>query len=734
MTSVSFLGYYKAMKQVFKILLILVALLLISAPVTLADEYLWPLKIQPRISSRFGDFRAGHWHAGLDITTRGTVGYKVYAVADGYLYRIKASFWGYGRALYLKLDDGRYAVYGHLERFNNDVEDYLRNFQLKNRQYYQDIFFEPHQFPVKKGDYIALSGQSGAGAPHLHFEIRDKDNYPVNPLIQIYSLPDSHAPVVDYLVVKRFSKVGLANYHDQEFLKLKGQSPDYSVTDTVALYGQMALAVSAYDPDGSFYYGLYGADISLDGREIYSFRNDRLDYSSGGEINYVRDIELKAEVEKRAGVKEDNDRNIFYKLYIQPDDRQMIYGDYNHPAGVIDADNLDAGVHDLHISLYDEKGNRCRIRLVLKKTATDRHYVDQAELKGGSLILHLAGLVDIQKAQVQKRVSTHLPYSDTPCSFDANDNTITVSAVDNKHDYRIRFVNNNGECSPWVEFDPMVKQESVIPYADFLEVVLNADSLMAVKSKMLSDFDTFALPNNFVKALIPVFTANGYFDIGLDEVHSDWGYYVFNSGGNTYSPDSSVMISLSSEQLYDKTILKITRPGKNAQGNFNFEITPQGLLLKKAATINIRAQQLGVSPDKFSLYYYSPGNDRWYFIGNRAKSSIEGETSGGGKFGILKDIKPPAITGVKPKNGSHITDKTPNLSCVITDNLSGLKEETQLEMTIDGIWVPAYYDIDSKEFSYKVRNKLTRGSHQLSITAIDNQGNQAVVTSTFTIN
>jgi hypothetical protein len=242
------------------------------------------------------------------------------------------------------------------------------------------------------------------------------------------------------------------------------------------------------------------------------------------------------------------------------------------------------------------------------------------------------------------------------------------------------------------------------------------------------------LPNNYVKALIPVPTNNGYFEMSLNGNHDNLGYYVFDSGGTAYSPDSSVMISLAREQIYNKVILRITNPEKDAQGNYYFEIQPEQLLLKNPATINILPEKPGISPDKFSLYYSSPNKDRWYYIGIRSGSNIEGQTSGGGKFGILKDIKPPSITGVRPKNGSHITDKTPSLSGVITDDLSGLKEETQLEMTIDGIWVPAYYDIDSHKYSYQVRNNLSKGSHKFSITAVDNQGNKAVVTSIFTVN
>lgn len=126
------------------------------------QDYYWPLKIEPRLSSYFGDYRSGHWHAGIDITTRGGTGYKVFAAADGYVFRVKTAFWGYGKALYLRLNDGRYAVYGHLADFSRDLNEMVRQRQLKDGKYYQDIYLRPDEFPVKKGELVALSGKPAA--------------------------------------------------------------------------------------------------------------------------------------------------------------------------------------------------------------------------------------------------------------------------------------------------------------------------------------------------------------------------------------------------------------------------------------------------------------------------------------------------------------------------------------------------------------------------------------------
>lgn len=227
------------MNKLNKISVISLLVLLIAVSIASANDYQWPLKISPRLSSQFGDYRSGHWHAGIDITTCGKPGYKVYAVGDGYVYRVRTSYWGYGKALYLKLNDGRYVVYGHLNRFDHKVEDYVRKKQINSRKYYQDIFFGPNQYPVKKGDYIALSGQSGAGAPHLHFELRDSNNLVINPLRGIYSFKDTKPPKLDCLVIKRYNTVGLGNYHNIEFLPVAKVRTGLIVEDTIAVYARL---------------------------------------------------------------------------------------------------------------------------------------------------------------------------------------------------------------------------------------------------------------------------------------------------------------------------------------------------------------------------------------------------------------------------------------------------------------------------------------------------------------
>ena len=141
-------------------------------------DYIYPLRdLKQRLySANFGEIRPGHFHAGVDIKTDAEEGKAVVAVADGYVSRVALQAGGYGRAVYLTLRNGTTVVYGHLRRFRNDIERHVRRERYDRRSNGVNLWFSPEKWPVKQGDTVAYSGDSGSsGGPHLHYEIRDTE-------------------------------------------------------------------------------------------------------------------------------------------------------------------------------------------------------------------------------------------------------------------------------------------------------------------------------------------------------------------------------------------------------------------------------------------------------------------------------------------------------------------------------------------------------------------------------
>ncbi len=73
------------------------------------------LDIPMQLSGNFGELRPNHFHAGFDLKTNQREGLNVYAVADGYISRIKISTFGNGKCIYITHPNGYTSVYGHLQ-------------------------------------------------------------------------------------------------------------------------------------------------------------------------------------------------------------------------------------------------------------------------------------------------------------------------------------------------------------------------------------------------------------------------------------------------------------------------------------------------------------------------------------------------------------------------------------------------------------------------------------------
>ncbi|MEI8278242.1 MAG: M23 family metallopeptidase [Bacteroidota bacterium] len=153
------------------------------------DYFRNPQNIPILLAGNFGECRMGHFHSGIDIKTNGGENLPVYAAADGYIARIKLEKGGFGHAIYIMHPNGYTTLYAHLNDFIPELQKYVRKIQYQKEGWETDIPFTPTQFPVKKGQQIAWSGNTGAStAPHLHFEIRStKTEHPLNP--ELFGLP-----------------------------------------------------------------------------------------------------------------------------------------------------------------------------------------------------------------------------------------------------------------------------------------------------------------------------------------------------------------------------------------------------------------------------------------------------------------------------------------------------------------------------------------------------------------
>ncbi|MCL1937013.1 MAG: M23 family metallopeptidase [Candidatus Azobacteroides sp.] len=235
-----------------------------------------PMDIPLLLSGNFGELRNNHFHSGLDIKTQGVAGIPVVAVKDGYVSRVSVSSTGYGNALYVAHPDGTTSVYGHLDKFAPFIETEVRNAQYQNESFAIDILFLPDDLPVKRGERIAWSGNTGAsGGPHLHFEIRDTENdKAMDPLSYLKNrIQDTRPPEIRGLMFfPQFGK-GVVNGSIQNLpiALIKNKAGKIRLTQAISAWGSIGVGIKAYDRmDGtSNLYGIYEIILKVDGKEVY---------------------------------------------------------------------------------------------------------------------------------------------------------------------------------------------------------------------------------------------------------------------------------------------------------------------------------------------------------------------------------------------------------------------------------------------------------------------------------
>lgn len=161
-----------------------------------------PLKIPILLAGNFGECRPGHFHSGLDIKTEGRENLPVHAAAEGYVSRIKMEAGGFGHALYITHPNGYTTLYAHLNDFAKNLQDWVHREQYARKSWELDLQVPPGKFPVKKGEFIARSGNTGgSSAPHLHFEIRNtQTEHPLNPQLFGFTIDDQREAIPGELV------------------------------------------------------------------------------------------------------------------------------------------------------------------------------------------------------------------------------------------------------------------------------------------------------------------------------------------------------------------------------------------------------------------------------------------------------------------------------------------------------------------------------------------------------
>ncbi len=336
--------------------------------------FISPVKIPLLLSANFGELRIDHYHSGLDIKTQGTIGKEIVASADGYIYRIGVSPGGFGKALYVRHASGYSTVYGHLDRFTPAIDDYVKSQQYEKKSFLVTLFTTREKFPVKQGEVIAYSGNSGSSAgPHLHYEIRKSEGeIPVNPLMFDFGTGDNIVPIIERLAIYPVNKYSFINGAQTiKKLTVSGGHGNYYISNDneLVIRGLAGFGIIAYDLLNDSYNkcAVYSIELRIDSIPVYKYVMDEFSFNESRYINSHIDYETYMR------------ENVYFeRAFMLPNDK---LGNYKEAVNRGIFNFRDDTTHKVQIIVEDAHYNKStlsfRVRSTTSKPATPFKVADQ---------------------------------------------------------------------------------------------------------------------------------------------------------------------------------------------------------------------------------------------------------------------------------------------------------------------------------------------------------------------
>ena len=251
--------------------------------------YQSPIDFDIQLAGNFGEPRPYHFHGGLDVKTENVEGKQVLAIADGYISRITVNLYGFGNAIYVNHPDGLTSVYCHLKKYDDDYEAKW----CLNRRDTIDMHFKPDEYPVKAGDRIAWSGNTGhSTGPHLHLELHDTETWNLlDPMEKLAPLiADTVPPVAHSLMAIPMKGEGLfRGTANKQTIGIWSHRLEQDFT----AWGRVGFALWADDYAQNTYhrYGIRHMQLLVDGREVFRSDVDHIPLSCHREVNLWGDYD-----------------------------------------------------------------------------------------------------------------------------------------------------------------------------------------------------------------------------------------------------------------------------------------------------------------------------------------------------------------------------------------------------------------------------------------------------------
>jgi hypothetical protein len=730
--------------------------LLLSALITgfvSGQPYGWPLEAPPALTSTYAEYRSGRFHAGLDIKTWGKEGYTCVAVANGYVWRIRTSPWGYGKVVYVKLDDGKTAVYAHLSGFSEAIEKVVAEEQDRRGAYSVNLYLPKGQILVKRGDPIAFSGSTGSGFPHLHFEIRDARQRPLNPLLNGFNVHDTTEPT---LVAVAFLPLDVDSRVDGRALpQIQGlQSADGKTTfGPVSLWGRIGVALKAFDrADASVLTNRlapYKLTMWVDGSSIFTTTYDAFSYDQIREVDLDRNFTLTRQGKKG-----------FHNLYRERGNSLPLYEGRPIGAGVIvsgtDAKpgtRFEAGLHRMEILAEDGAGNRAAAVVDFRITQPIAIVDLAAEEVGGQRILagQLArSLADRTVLIVESSSNRGKTWEwIKTIQIDGDRFSVRVSKSSGPL-YRVRLADGPAATCA------VISESAAVPGAlEISSQLLEGRSVVSVEapdilarppSVSLVPIDTVtvhALTSTRYEIVVPTRAGESILTIRTMDIAGHRRDTTFSLPSEDVLPTGGVIVSADKMALavfeaagiyyaFDGRITRIASSDVAPTIGHAYRFEPTTIPFRQMAQVHLKVPP-GQESSRLGVYELT--DKGWAFVWNDVDSIRNTVWAGVRNFSVyalLEDNVAPMVEIREPLDGT-ITPSLPTIRVVLSDSMSGIPMEELITFELDQQAMIFEYDPEEDTAIGLLRRPLAPGNHALVVRVKDTSGNETVASSRFVV-
>lgn len=705
--------------------------------------YKWPLGIFNGYSSSFQEFRGNHFHAGIDLRTFQKTGFPVYAIADGRITRIRRVKHGSGNGLYLNHDDGNTSIYFHLDKFTPEIEQIADKVRRARGKKYFGNYVLKKPPPVKAGEVIGFSGETGSGFPHLHLEIRDRNHRAINPF-KLLKFPsrDSNFPVLKSLIFRNKTPDlinGNLGEHLYSFNRVNLSL--YRLKERVVTSGKFDLILNARDiSDTGKFVAPYEISFFIDQSKRYGLKFDRFGWEDNNQLGFVYDMDYSTP------------GNFFFNIFSQTGfemERQK--------SGMDDViEGLASGDHECRVMVRDNFGNVSNGVFTLCKVARPVVEISDIEIQPKKITMNLREisapgadrilirLLDENLVLRYSGVLNHTQVSpDKRLVLEGIGDTVRLMEFSfQKHgiEYDVKKILLKGASLPigrnfqlltFINRDLIyLKINGKMAAGEMALKVVQGGKFQFPEARDGNGFIFFCFrPSGLENDVELIFSDQKNRWLPLDESRKIRIIHLVNGQEQVFS-DGEFEASFASGTVREPRVLLFET--RNFQSQFPVESRQVSLAPRNFPfldTVFYRFRKDVPDPQQVGIFRYHPGRKRWKYVSTihePAKLAFKTRLISSGIFALMRDIFPPLISLSKP--GSKFRSRLNRITLRITDQGKGVDEGSL------AVWVnrqkilDCEYDPDWRHVLIEDLRFLKAGDNQLKVQVKDHAGNQSTRT------